>query len=167
MPWSGHRHTGRLRLPEPASVRTTRVTVAVLSSWDRGQENPAVARCELPRQAYTSQPDFNRVGREQAERACPKMTSEGYTNSSWALVESADRVSVGMNPSAAERGPALTMRLGTRYTGRRAEQAWPGGAARPQTSGAPAVAEGGCEKERAGMATMASFRPLFHEVEQD
>src|SRR5260370_4968982 len=77
MPWSGHRHTGRLRLPEPASVRTTRVTVAVLSSWDRGQENPAVARCELPRQAYTSQPDFNRVGREQAERACPKMTSEG------------------------------------------------------------------------------------------
>src|SRR5258708_9862209 len=77
MPWSGTRHTGRLRLPEPASVRTTRVTVAVLASWDRGQENPAVARCELPRQAYTSQPDFNRVGREQAERACPRMTEQG------------------------------------------------------------------------------------------
>src|SRR5712664_2391538 len=35
MPWSGTRHTGRLRLPEPASVRTTRVTVAVLSKWDQ------------------------------------------------------------------------------------------------------------------------------------
>src|SRR5260370_15708457 len=49
----------------------------VLSSGDRGQENPAVARRELLRQAYTPQPDFNRVGSEQAQRPCPKMTNEG------------------------------------------------------------------------------------------
>src|SRR5260221_4899130 len=54
----------------------TRV-IPVLSSGDRGQENPAVARRELLRQAYTPQPDFNRVGSEQAQRPCPKMTNEG------------------------------------------------------------------------------------------
>src|SRR5258707_10995882 len=52
--------------------------IPVLSSGDRGQENPAVARRELLRQAYTPQPDFNRVGSEQAQRPCPKMTNEGY-----------------------------------------------------------------------------------------
>ena len=98
MPWSSIRCTGRLRRPEPASARTTRVTVAHLSCLGSGQENAVLAARELANQARTSTPGHYRTGSKWMKYLFPDMTEQGHTDLAWSVGGRAARQPAARSP---------------------------------------------------------------------